>query len=199
MTQGIVSGLKDRSRYLLNRGVFTRRLAGGQTLFEHSLFEERRKQPATPLIGAGLPADVRPLKIPPLIGETTIQMYQCALDELCQAGENRLEYEETAKHDARNILLYNKRITEIGVCVAEAKIQKTPDLLSLESDDEIKGRIVVPEIEDRVVETALEIARQCGLGRQLQLIEKFFREIMCMTVYVEIMYVQTRKASGKPS
>lgn len=196
MTQGIVSGLKDRSRYSLNRAVFTEKSAGKKSLFEHRLFEEG-KQLAKAQTNAELPADVRPLEIPSFIGRKTIEIYQCTLEELCQPGERASEYEETAKLDAGNILLYKQRITWIGICVAEAKIQQTPAILSLESYDEIRERMVVPEIEKKVIGAALAIAVQYGLDR-LEPVERFFSDIMRLTVCVEILYVGHRKASAKP-
>jgi len=213
MTQSIVSGLKDRSRLHLNRGVFTEEFHGERTWFEYRLLGEQnldanfgrfrypdqhplgfaRGELADPLVETELPfSDVKPFDVSPDVGGEIVDMYQSILARLCRVGEIRSEYGETAKRDVTNVQLYNERITGIGTYVAEAKIQEEPEILTLDSDQGIRARLIAPQVERQVIESAMSSADNYGL-RDLGIVEDLFKSLIRLTLSVEVMYVKHRK------
>jgi chorismate mutase len=207
-TEKIISALKDRSRYKLNRGVFTEEFSDGKTWFEYRLKKEQdldsefgryefpdqyplmftKEELAQPkkkrII---LQSDVKSLSID--VGEKIIEFYKKMLPELCDEGENRANYGETVKCDVNNVMLYNERINGIGRFVAEAKLQKKPSIATLTSIDDIGKILVVPKREEEVIEEAVKIARKYELHRP-EFIKKFFRQIIDLTLYAEMEYVK---------
>lgn len=213
MTHSIVSGLKDRSRYNLNTSTFSETFANGLTWFEYRLLAEQnldasfgrfqfpdqhplllsREQFVDPLIKIDpQKAEVAPFEVPGWVGKAIITIYRKTLEQLCKSGEVREEYGETTKCDVANVQLYNERVTGIGLYVAEAKIQKEPKLLTINDRLDIKRRIVVPEVEQRVIQEAIMLSQNYGIERP-DLIAELFKRMMSLTVDVEVMYVLHRQ------
>ena len=209
MTEKIVSGLKDRSRYLLNEGVFTEKFYEGKTWFEYRLKREQdldsefgryefsdqypllfeKERLAKPKAERTIaPSDVKAVKIVD-VGDKIIGLYKSMLQELCIKGEDKTTYGETVKCDVNNVLLYSERTTGIGRLVAEAKIKECPSILDCKSDEEIRSKLVNPKRETEVINNATEIAKRYELDKP-ELIQKFFRGLIDLTVYVEVKYIE---------
>jgi chorismate mutase len=182
ITEQIISGLKDRSRFPFNECVFTEEFSDRLTWFEYRLKKEQdldsefgryqfddqypilfskhqlvkpKKQREIP------PSDVKP--VPVNIGDKLIQFYIKMLIDLCKDGEDRSTYGETARCDANNVLLYQERVDGIGRHVAQSKIDQNPGILELETDEEIRNVLVIPWRERRVIRKGVRIARKYEL------------------------------------
>jgi chorismate mutase len=212
LTSIIVSGLNDRSRYKLNQTIFTETFGNTKkTWFQYRLLMEQNldaqfgrfkfsdQQPILfspdeldkPMTNITPPAtDVKPFSSPEGISIKIMDLYRSILPEICKEGEDRSQYGETVKCDVSNILLYNERVIGIGKFVAESKIQRDPSILSAETDKEIREKLVVKSIEDRVVADARCFAEACKLNPDR--IESFFRDMMSLTVDIEGRYIRDR-------
>lgn len=224
ITERVVSGLKDRSRYALNPGVFTQEFCDGKSWFEYRLWREQsldseigkyefpdqhplfflREQLAKPKKKReNIQSEIRQLNLNPNPALDMIETYKESLVELCKQGDYESQYGETARCDVSNLLLYNERITCVGLYVAESKLQKNPkfplltpkelrELLSSLTTEEIRDNIVDPVVEERVIHEAVNIAESYGLNKP-EFIKKFFRKLIDSTVKAEIMYIQQQK------
>ncbi len=171
MTANIISGLKDRYRYKLNKGVFTEEVTNGKTWFDYRLFTEQKR---------------RKMRID--IGERIIQFYRAMLPEFCEKGEEREAYGKTAKCDVNNVMLYNERVIGIGRLIAESKLQQNQEMINL-SDAEIRKTLVSPEREKQVIEDAVRLAERYKLHKP-EFIRKFFRGLIDLTVDAEVEYIR---------
>jgi chorismate mutase len=219
ITEQIISGLKDRSRHPLNILVFTEEFSDGLTWIRYRLKGEQdldsefgryefddqyplsftKEELAAPKIKRKAPSNhVRQVYID--IGQDIIEFYIGMLPELCKDKqyEDRASYGETTKVDANNLLLYHERINGLGRHVAQSKIDQNPGILELETDEEIRKALVVPEREEEVIGKAIEIARKYDLDRP-RFIREFFRGIMDLTIEAEVKYVKQvkKECTGK--
>jgi chorismate mutase len=202
----IISGLKDRSRYTLNKGVFTEpfydkkswfeyRLLGEQSLdsefgryeFEdqHPVFFSRAQlaKPKTNRLRAAVglvPADID-------MSAKVVGIYQKLLEKICEQGENPQFYGETVKTDVNNVLALYERIVGLGQKVAEAKVQEYPALFCLDENC-IREKLSDSTREEKVIKQAVEIAQRYNLPNSLAM-NDFFREIIDLTLDVEVNYV----------
>lgn len=208
-TERIVSGLKDRSRYPLNLGVYSEHFCDGKTWFEYRLFMDQsvdaefgrfefddqhpilfqRPQLPSPKVkrdwqNNGLIAtDID-------IGGRIIEFYKKVLPLICpDKREDRSSYGETVKADSNNILCLYERICGIGQYVAQSKINADSTLLRIQSKDGIRSKLVNREREEIVTARAIEIASRYELPNP-EVLKDIFRAIIGITVDVEIDYVE---------
>ncbi len=146
-TEKLVSGLKDRSRYVLNEGVFTNKFSEGLTWFQYRLKGEqnldsefgryefpdqhpvlfKKQDLSRPIMKRDVPASDlaevhkdRSLEI--------IRLYKEFLPEICKNKEDELTYGEAVKLDVNNVLSLQERVYDTGRKVAEYKLQKDDEL-----------------------------------------------------------------------
>jgi chorismate mutase len=213
ITEQIISGLKDRSRFPLNILVFTEKFSDGLTWIQYRLKKEqdldaefgryefddqypllfKPEELAKPKKEREAPSNhVRQVYID--VGEDIIEFYISMLPELCKGEEyeDGASYGETTKVDVNNLLLYHERINGLGRHIAQSKIDKNSGILELETDEEIRKALIDPGREDDVIEKAIEIARKYDLYRP-RFIKEFFRGIMNLTLEAEVKYVKQVK------
>jgi hypothetical protein len=204
----IISGLKDRSRYPLNEGVFLEEFKDGKTWFEHRLFLD---QCADSEFGRYEFDDQHPLlfsrnelttihkkRNPPksdLLGididmfQKILEFYKEIVSRICKPGENPSTYGETAKRDVLNILCLYERICGIGPYVAQSKIQKAPSLLEMEDQKEIQEKLTYLKREEEVMTKGEKIAERYELPNP-EVGRDIFRKIIDLTLEVEIKYIE---------
>ncbi len=213
MNDRIISGLKDRSRYKQNGSLYLNDFADtGESWLEDRLrFDQSvdsrhgkhlfpENQPVlfkvTDLAPSKIIREVKSTKgvLPVDLGldKEIIKEYLSILHYLCEPGEDIEQYGETVKCDSNNILLYNERITGIGRCVAEWKIQNNPSLLYADTEEEMKEALVVPEVEKKGIAAAVNTSEKYDLNKP-DLVRKFMRTLIDMTVKAEIVYVQAKQ------
>ncbi|MBW2981459.1 hypothetical protein KY343_01135 [Candidatus Woesearchaeota archaeon] len=238
LTEQIISGLKDRSRFPLNKGVFIDEFSDGYSWLEYRLKKEqdmdsefgryefldqypigfRKDQLVKPKMKREIPQlDVK--TFPLNMGEKIMDFYINMVMSLCIDGEDKSLYGETARCDARNILMYQERIDGIGREVAQSKIDNNPGIVGLKTYEEIKDSLIFPRRERKVIRKAVKIARRYELiqprwhirtYRRLigssdsnqryvspEFIEKFFRGLIDLTVEAEIKYIKKVRGSRK--
>jgi len=141
MSERIVSGLKDRSRYPLSAGIFSEEFCNGKTWFEYRLLGEQcldaefgryKFEDQHPLLfpKEDLPKPKMKRNPPKIgvakvgidVGNKVIELYKKILEKICQPGEDRNSYGEIAKLDVANVLALYERICGLGQEVAELKI-----------------------------------------------------------------------------
>lgn len=206
-TEKIISGFKDRSRYLLNNGIYTHQFYNGRTWFEHRLFRDQctdsefgryefddqrpilfRKEDLTrPVVKRDHPkGDLISVDIQ--IGRKVVDLYRKVLPHICKSGEDVLSYGETAKTDSSNVLSLHERICGLGPFVAESKLQKDPSISFVLDVDELRARLVDLKREEEVIENAVSIAKSYGLPGA-EIMRLLFRGIIDLTLEVEIRYI----------
>lgn len=208
MTIMIVNGLKDRSRFLLNTGVFTEEFCNGRTWFEHRLYRDQcvdsefgrfefpdqypilqsRSELDKPKIYRKIPeSNIFEVNID--VKDRIIDLYKHMLPLLCEKGENRSDYGDTSKCDANNIILYNARVSGIGRFVAASKLTENPYIVDLSSDEEIKSMLIDRKREDDVIKDALKFEKRLEINKP-ELVKDFFRKLIDLTVDVQVEYVK---------
>ena len=218
LTEQIISGLKDRSRFPLNILVFTEEFSDGLTWIKYRIKGEQnldaefgryefddqypllftKEELAKPKRERKAPSNhVKQVCID--IGQDVIDFYTSILPELCvdRVYEDRASYGETTKADVNNLLLYHERISGLGRHIAQSKIDQNPGILELETDAEIRADLIDTKREGDVIRQALIIARKYDLNRPV-FIKKFFRGIINATLDAEVKYVkQVREACAE--
>jgi chorismate mutase len=211
VTEQIVSGLKDRSRFLVNRGVFTKEFFDGKTWVTYRL---KREQGVDSEFGRYLYFDQHPIifnvteldapkfrrKVPDApvkkidldFSSQIIKAYEEVVTAICGAGENEDTYGATAKIDAGNILLLNERIIGLGEQVAFYKLEKNKGLLKLSNISEIKKNLINPKREKEVVASAVKIAKRYGI-KNPKAVGVFMQKIIDLTTEAETEYILKSK------
>lgn len=207
MTEQIVSGLKHRSKFLLNEKVFTQKFFGGKTWF---LYRLKAEQNVDAEFGRYLYSNQHPFifsleglskpkiaRHAPKLGlkriridlsEEIICAYREVLKEICENREEGDNYGSTAKLDVENILLYNERILGIGEQVAAYKLRQNPEIKKIKSKEKIRKLLVVPKRECEVLERARKIASKYEI-KNPKAVVKFVKKIINLTTEAEIRYV----------
>jgi len=206
MSEKIVSGLKDRSRYSLSAGVFSEEAYDGKTWFNSRLLGE---QSLDAVFGRYEFEDQHPLlftredlpvsrikRNPPSIGvvrvgidvgSKVIGLYKEALKKICPSGEDKNSYGEIAKLDVSNVLALYERICGIGQEVAELKIQENTGIVYLDKETIIE-KLRNTKREQEVIDSGIEIAKRYLLPNS-ETMALFFRNIIDITIGVEVDYV----------
>ncbi len=207
MTEQIVSGLKNRSRFSLNEGTFTKEFAGGKTWFMYRLKAEQdidsefgrflypdqhpivfdKKDLAKPIIFREVPKTIlKQINID--YSEEIIRAYREVLSEICVHAESLAHYGEVVKMDVDNILLFNERILGAGEFVAQYKLASGLKADSALDREKIREQIINPRREEEVVNAAIELAKRYGI-KQFGTIGAFMKKIISITTEVEIDYI----------
>lgn len=208
MTEKIISGLKDRSRYSLNSGAYTEEFSDGLTWFEYRLKREQdidsefgrfefSDQSPVNFSKEQLAKTKKPRQIPKFevriknidMSKEIIGIYKEILPKICESGEKKENFGETVKCDVNNVLLLNERINGLGRQVAESKIQENSHILDCKSDEDIKKLLVHPKREQEVINKAAEISKKYELNNE-ESIKLFFRKLIDLTVKVQIEYIK---------
>ena len=211
MTERIVSRLKDRSRFNLNKPIYATNgisIAGrkGISFLEFAL-EGLERYHATlgrydypdqhPLVSKHLPptpvAREKPFslisKVQIDVRREIVAFYVGLLPELCQPGEDARTFGETAYIDADLIELLNERIN-LGRYVAESKLHVDYTVAGIREPDLLTKRLREYAREEQVIEKAKESARRYDLDPTVA--EKLFSWIIQETLKVEIEYLRKR-------
>lgn len=206
MTERIVSGIKSRSRYRLNTGVFIDKIIDGKTWVESLLYDY---QSAHSRIGRFLFEDQRPFlftkeqlpsaqinRNPELRGlipakidldQAIIDLYRDLLPKICEPGEDQKHYGETAEQDCNNLLTLCERVYMVGRKVAKGKISKDASII-YETPESILEKLTCPKIENEVASEGINIARR-HLLPQPEIMDKYLRDIIKLVLKVEVDYV----------
>ncbi|MEK6885858.1 MAG: hypothetical protein AABX17_02740 [Nanoarchaeota archaeon] len=210
MAEKIVSGLKDRSRYSLNNGIFNKeKFDNVQSWFQYRLFEEQNLDAK---FGRYEFDNQRPLFFPkdafakPIIKRTQVldQLMPAAIDlsqrefdlyyetlfGICKPGEQPEKYGEVTKLDVQNMLTLHERICGMGPYVAAAKLEKDQSLLyNLDLNAGMIGsRLVNIDRENEVIAKGVAIAKRYELPNPESMAE-FFRGIIDITLEAEVAYI----------
>jgi chorismate mutase len=216
MNEQIISGLKQRSRYPLNKGVFTKEFIANENekpLNKNTwfLFRLRKEQDIDAQFGRFIYSDQAPMffkkeelatplrerKAPKIEGLVNIpidkskeilKVYQEILTKICIKKEDEDSYGETVKLDVSNVLAINERVLGLGEMVAEYKIESNPKIINETNKSKIKEMLVVLKREQEVVQSAKEIALKYGLT-QTEDIGNFMQKIIDITTDTEIEYI----------
>jgi chorismate mutase len=207
MTEQIVSGMKNRSRFPLNEGVFTKEFFGKKTWFMYRLKAEQdidsefgrflysdqhpiifdKKDLTKPIISREVPkTNLKQINIDH--SEEIIRAYREALNEICVHAESEAHYGEVAKMDVDNVLLFNERILGAGEFVAQYKLASGLKVDSPLDREKIRKQIINLQREEEVVKAAIELAKRYGI-KQFGTIGAFMRKIISITTEVEIDYI----------
>ncbi|OGV66217.1 MAG: hypothetical protein A2283_06745 [Lentisphaerae bacterium RIFOXYA12_FULL_48_11] len=206
MSERIVSGLKDRSRYLVNNGVFLEEFCNGMTWFKYRLFREQSLdsefgryefEDQHPLLfkkdQLASPKRPRPhsdlgiVLVPIDNGPEILNMYRDIVGKICQIGETSDNYGEIAKLDVSNVLTLHERICGFAAKVAEYKIEKEPRTLHFDPDF-LRSYLTDTEREKQVMDYALTLARKEQLPNA-EVMPTFFRTIIDKTLDLEVDYI----------
>jgi chorismate mutase len=189
-TEKIINGLKDRSRYPVNKGVYGTIAFDNLTWFKAMVREYQNKDAK---FGRFLYGDQKPIffekeeleapRVERKVPETDVNPVKYDLDGIltdlylrtvpliCQPGEDPDTYGETADIDARNIILWNERVLRDDV--AEYKWQNKPELMCCITPEAIRYKLVVPKREKQVIRDAVKLARRHELCEPTWLVKKW--------------------------
>ena len=211
----IISGLKDRSRYLSNQETFDANFSDGFSWFEYRLraeqsldaefgrfeFEDQhpvlftREDLASPRVKRSRTDDLLlPLTLD--LGHQIIEFYREVLNKICRQGEDQNTYGETVKLDVNNVLSLYERICGIGPYVAESKIRNDPSVLYLVDTEDIRTRLTDKKREEKVIERAVETAARYKLPNP-EAVRFIFTRIIDLTLDVEVKYVEAVKKQNE--
>ena len=222
MNEQIISGLKQRSHYPLNFGVFTKEFIANEKSNSKNtwfLFRLKKEQDIDAQFGRFVYSDQAPMffkkeelnnplierKAPRIEGLVNIPIdkskeilkaYQEILTKICIKKEDDDSYGETVKLDVNNVLAINERVLGLGEMVAEYKIESNPKILNQTNKSKIKEMLVVLKREKEVIASAKEIALKYGLT-QTEEIGKFMKKIIDITTDTEIEYILKKKVKNK--
>jgi chorismate mutase len=205
LNTSIISGLKNRSRFLLNEGIFEKEFSDGMTWFLYRLKEEQdtdsklgrflyseqhpivfsKKDLAKPLIQIEKPQNGNYFDLD--LSKEIITLYRKTLTRLCEKGENFNNYGEITKVDVHNILKINERTVGLGEQVANYKIAKDPMLIELKTAEEIKTSLKHLDRENAVITIMKDKAEQ--LDMDTSIIEDFSKELIEITLKAEIEFI----------
>lgn len=207
-TERIISGLKDRSRYLLNKGIYEQEFCDGKTLFDyrllreqsldaefgrfdfsyqHPILFEKEELPASKRKRPAEKEDVIPVRFS--IGKDVILAYRNFLSNICNPGEDESTYGEVTKLDVSNVLTLYERICGLGSEVAATKLHEYPGLICEDSQEKILRVIRRRDIEDKRVITTVELARKYNLPNP-ESIGGLFRDLIDFTIKAELECIQ---------
>jgi chorismate mutase len=206
MSERIVSGLKDRSRYTISNGVFLEEFFNGMTWFRYRLFREQsldsefgrfefedqhpfifKKDQLTPPKRPRPHADIGITSVEFDNGPEILNIYRDIIGKICKPGEDPDNYGEIAKLDVSNVLTLYERICGFAAKVAEFKIEKEPRTLHFEPEF-LRSYLTDAEREKQVMDYALALARKEQLPNP-EVMPGFFRTIIDRTLDLEVDYI----------
>lgn len=206
MSERIVSGLKDRSRYPVCNGVFLEEFCNNMTWFKYRLFREQSLdaefgryefEDQHPLLFTkdqlAMPKRSRPhedlgiARVEVDNGASILSLYRDTLGKICKPGEEPDNYGEIAKLDVSNVLTLYERICGFAAKVAEYKIDKEPRTLHFESEF-LRSYLTDSEREKQVIDYAMALARKEQLPNP-DVMSEFFRIIINRTLDLEVEYI----------
>lgn len=211
MTERIVSRLKDRSRFALNKAVYTPGAVEiadrtGISFLDFSLegLEAyhaslgRFDQPDQyPVFGVNLPTSPvrRGASTKPGVDRRTISIrdnllgfYLSVLPRLCPPGDDPDNYGETVYLDADLLQLLHERIN-VGRYVAEAKVRTDPSVEASRHDAALlSSRLKDARREEALIAAVRATAERYELDPEV--VEYIFRWIVEETLRVEVAYLQ---------
>lgn len=215
MTEMIVSRLKDRSRYFLNKSVYVQdkisienkkgisflefALEGLEnyhaSLGRYNFPDQYRLTNVSPFTTVVREYPVSPLmQVDIKLKDEIIIFYKKMLEALCKKGDDKTTYGETVYCDADLIVLMHERIN-VGRSIAEAKLLATPSIVKVVNiKDELRQQLKEPIREQAVINYAREIAVRYDLNPDV--VESCFRWLIDKTLEVEIDYLR-KKYSNK--
>jgi len=212
MNEQIISGIKQRSLYPINQGIYTKKFINNTTWF---LYRLKMEQDIDAQFGRFLYSDQAPIffkkeelnkslkerKAPKIDGLASIPIdkskeillaYREVIEQICEKIDDEDTYGETTKLDVNNVLTINERVLGLGELVAEYKIKSFPEILKEKDKSKIKQMLIVPQREIEVIESAKEIAQKYGLLK-INAIENFMKKIIDITTSAEIEYILKKK------
>ncbi len=206
INEKLISGLKDRLRYPLNKKTFKEEFCNGFTWFEYRLKKEQdidsefgrflyydqqpfifsKKNLARSKIKNLSVKGLKPVEID--LSKQIINLYKKTLIKLCENKENVASYGETTKLDVENILTINERTVAIGQQVAAYKINTELDLKKLKNAKEIRKRLIKPAREKEVINKMLILAKKYGIKND-KIIKSFSKELIKITLDAEVYFI----------
>jgi chorismate mutase len=210
LNEKIISGLKTRTRYSLNKSIFEREFFDGLTWFEYRL---KKEQDLDSEFGRFLYYDQQPFrfskneleqsKIKNIINKGSkpieidlskkiIELYRNTLKKICENIEDESTFGETTKLDVENILTLNERTVGIGEQVAAYKIHSDPILSKINDAVELRKKLVKPEREKEVIEKTTKIAEKYGFDN-VDFVKNFAKNIIDITLDAEVHFILNSK------
>ncbi len=217
MSERIVSGLKDRSRFPQNPTVYRAdgveiEGRGGISFLDYAIegleeyhaklgrfsypdqFPVFTKRPHNFPVKREIPKD-HISRIDISLGDQLIEFYRSILLELCNPGDDPTTYGETAYVDAVTLELIHERLN-IGRYVAESKLEADSSILDIAHDSNLlAARLRDPAREQTVVDKAREMARRYELDPDIT--AKVFGWIIGQTLLLEGVYIQKTRLQHK--
>ena len=209
VAERIISRLKDRSRYKLNKKIYIKDAISIKNRRNISFLEfalEGLEKYHDTLGRYNFPDQQpiisKPFSRPPVkriipqtpivkvkinIGKEIIRFYINSLKELCKPGDDPTTYGETAYCDADIIQLLNERIN-LGKYVAQAKLIFNPSLKGIKNRKKLEKKLRNLGREKEVFKKVKIITKRYGLNPKK--VEKFFKWIIKETTKIEIEYLQ---------
>ncbi len=190
----LISRLKDRSRYKLNEPVYKKKK--GVSFFEHSLkglekyhaslgrydFEDQ-----FPIILKQTKKKTKAIKNVKIdIANEIIKFYLKSLNDFCEKGKDPSTFGETVYCDADIIELLHERIN-LGRYVAQAKIEKNPELKKIKNKKELEEALRNRQREKEVIKKSKEIAKKYHFSPVVA--GKYFKWIIETTIKLEVEYI----------
>jgi chorismate mutase len=209
LNEKIISGLKTRSRFSLNKKTYSEKFSNNLSWIMYRLKKEQNldsefgrflyydQQPFVfsknelnkSKIGGVKNKGVAPIKID--LSKPIITLYKNTITDLCENKEEPETYGETTKIDVENMLTLNERTVALGEQVAAYKITTEPSLLKLKTKKEICNNLIKPEREKEVITKMNLIAKKYGVGNE-KIISNFSKELIKITLNSEVNFILTR-------
>lgn len=214
LNEKIISGLKDRSRFPTNFGVFKKNFYNDMTWFEYRLKKEQdldsefgrflyydqqpfifsKKDLLKSKIKSPINKGLKPIEID--LSKKIIKLYKNTINNICKKEEDISSYGETVKLDVENILTLNERTVGIGEQVAAYKISSEPELLSLKNKNEIRKNLIKPQREIEVIKKTKSIAKKYGIKKN-DFVKNFAKELIEITLDAEVHFILNSKKLKK--
>ena len=209
LNEKIISGLKTRSRFALNKETFSKEFADGKTWIMYRL---KKEQDLDSEFGRFLYYDQQPFVFPkeelesakiqepenkglsPVkvdLSSKIIDLYRTTIEQLCEASEDISTYGETTKLDVENILTLNERTAAIGEQVAGYKITQEPALLKIGDSGKIREQLIYPEREKDVREKMATIAKKYEI-KDIEMIKDFAQKLIEITLDSEVNFIMQK-------
>ncbi len=209
LNEKLISGLKTRSRFPLNKTIYSKEFADGKTWIMYRLKKEqdldsefgrflfydqqpfafKKEELEQAKIGEPKNRGLEPIGVN--LSEKIIALYQETISGLCKDEDDRSTYGEATKIDSENILTLNERTAAIGEQVAGYKITQDSSLLLLTSAEEIRLKLIYPEREEEVIAKMVAIAERYQI-ENIALIKEFARKLIQITLDSEVNFILHR-------
>ncbi len=177
LNEKIISGLKERSKYPLNKEIYMHEFLEEKEWLLHRLKKEQTKESDSPQIDKS---------------EEILHAYEWIIQEICPQKEDKNTYGETAKLDVANVLAINERVLSLGKQVAEYKMQREAKIINEENAQIIRKRLVDLTREKQVIDYAEQTAKKYGL-RDTKLVGEFVQKIINITTDTEVEYILKKR------